>query len=187
MKSETLTIDNIMVNGESKDLSKIRTCNSNSSYTNGERLKVIHFYSFLFSFLRRTKSGKSYPTRLSTSIKSLETTCIACTATLHFFKRANIICRIFALLIQHWLWIVAVNAFGMTLDISLWLKIVKMPYCVWPEEHKPTANSPNLETFIEIDLEGNGNDETFFCFFCGRDFKTKQGCSIHQRNCDEAH
>ena len=51
---------------------------------------------------------------------------------------ANIICRIFALLIQHWLWIVAVNAFGMTLDISLWLKIVKMPYCVWPEEHKPT-------------------------------------------------
>ena len=88
MKSETLTIDNIMLNGESKDLSKIRTCNSNSSYTNGERLKVIHFYSFLFSFLRRTKSGKSYPTRLSTSIKSLETTCTACTATLHFFKRA---------------------------------------------------------------------------------------------------
>ena len=100
---------------------------------------------------------------------------------------ANIICRIFALLKQHWLWIVAVNAFGMTLDISLWLKIVKMPYCVWPEEHKPTANSPNLETFIEDDLEDNGNDETFFCFFCGRDFKTKQGCSIQKRNCDEAH
>ena len=63
---------------------------------------------------------------------------------------ANIICRIFALLKQHWLWIVAVNAFGMTLDISLWLTIVKMPYCVWPEEHKPTTNSPNLETFIEM-------------------------------------
>ena len=83
---------------------------------------------------------------------------------------ANIICRIFALLKQHWLWIVAVNAFGMTLDISLWLKIVKMPYCVWPEEHKPTANSPNLEPIIEDDPEDNGNDEKFFG---GRAFKTK--------------
>ena len=97
---------------------------------------------------------------------------------------ANIICRIFALLKQHWLWIVAVNAFGMTLDISLWLKIVKMPYCVWPEEHKPTANSPNLETIIENNPEDNGNDEKFFC---GRDIKTKQGCSIQKRNCDEAY
>ena len=45
----------------------------------------------------------------------------------------------------------------------------------WQEEHKPTSKSPNPETI-----------EKFFCFFCGRDFKTKQGCSIHQRNCDEA-
>ena len=70
---------------------------------------------------------------------------------------ANIICRIFALLKQHWLWIVAVNAFGMTLDISLWLTIVKMPYCVWPEEHKPTTNSPNIERIIEDHLEDNAN------------------------------
>ena len=34
-----------------------------------------------------------------------------------------------------------------------------------PEEHKPTSKSPNPETI-----------EKFFCFFCGRDFKTK-----HQR------
>ena len=52
---------------------------------------------------------------------------------------------------------------------------------------KSTANSPNLETIIEDDLEDNGNDEKFFSIFCGRDFKTKQGCSVHQRNCDEAH
>ena len=48
------------------------------------------------------------------------------------------------------------------------------------------ANSPNLETIIEYDLEDSVNDEKFFCFFCGHDFKTKQGCSIHQRNCDKA-
>ena len=46
--------------------------------------------------------------------------------------------------------------------------------------------SPNLET-IKDDLEDNGNDEKFFCFFFGLDFKTKQGCCIHQRNCDEEH
>ena len=62
-----------------------------------------------------------------------------------------------------------------------------MQYYYWPEEHKPTANSINLETIIEDDLEGNANDKKFFCFFCGRDFKTKQGCTIHQRNCDEAY
>ena len=56
----------------------------------------------------------------------------------------------------------------------------------WPEEHKPTTESPNPETIVEDDLEDDTNDEKFFCFFCGRDFKTKQGCSIHQRNCDEA-
>ena len=48
------------------------------------------------------------------------------------------------------------------------------------------ANSPILEKIIEDDLEDNAKDEKFFCFFCGRDFKTKQGCSVHQRNCDEA-
>ena len=47
------------------------------------------------------------------------------------------------------------------------------------------ANSPNLEKIIEDDLEDNAKDEKFFYF--GRDFKTKQGCSVHQKNCDEAH
>ena len=45
----------------------------------------------------------------------------------------------------------------------------------------------NLETIIEDGFEDNGNDGKFFCFFSGRDFKTNQGCSIHRRNCDEAH
>ena len=49
---------------------------------------------------------------------------------------------------------------------------------------KSTANSPNLETIIKNNLEDNGNDEKFFC---GRDIKTKQSCSIQKRNCDEAH
>ena len=57
----------------------------------------------------------------------------------------------------------------------------------WPEEHKPMTESPNIETIVEDDHEEDANDDKFFCFFCGRDFKTKQGCSIHQRNCDEAH
>ena len=52
---------------------------------------------------------------------------------------------------------------------------------------KSTANSPNLETIIKNNLEDNGNDEKLFYFFCGRDIKTKQGCSIQKRNCDEAH
>ena len=37
------------------------------------------------------------------------------------------------------------------------------------------------------DLEDNAYDEKFFCFFCGCDIKAKQGCSIYQRICDEAH
>ena len=53
--------------------------------------------------------------------------------------------------------------------------------------HQPTANSPNIERIMEDDLEDNAKDEKFFYFFCGRDFKTKQGCSVHQKNCDEAH
>ena len=32
----------------------------------------------------------------------------------------------------------------------------------------------NLETIIEDGFEDNGNDGKFFCFFSGRDFKTKQ-------------
>ena len=102
---------------------------------------------------------------------------------------ANLVCRIFALLKQLWLWIVASNAFGMTFDISLWIKIVKMQLLLLARRalHQPTANSPSIERIMEDDLEENGNDEKFFCFFCDRDFKTKQGCIIHQRNCDEAH
>jgi hypothetical protein len=38
----------------------------------------------------------------------------------------------------------------------------------------------------ENDLEDSENDEKFFSF-CGHDFKTKQGCSIHQRNFYETH
>ena len=57
----------------------------------------------------------------------------------------------------------------------------------WPEEIEPTKESQNLETIVEDNHEDDANDDKFFCFFCGRDFKTKQGCSIHQRNCDEAH
>ena len=29
----------------------------------------------------------------------------------------------------------------------------------WPEEHKPTTESPNLETIVEDDLEDDTNDE----------------------------
>ena len=29
----------------------------------------------------------------------------------------------------------------------------------WPEEHKPTTKSPNLETIVEDDLEDDTNDE----------------------------
>ena len=29
----------------------------------------------------------------------------------------------------------------------------------WQEEHKPTTESPNLETIVEDDLEGDTNDE----------------------------
>ena len=50
-----------------------------------------------------------------------------------------------------------------------------------------SGGNEELETIAE---EGEGEDEVedkFFCFFCGRDFKTKQGCNTHQRNCDEAH
>ena len=35
----------------------------------------------------------------------------------------------------------------------------------------------NLETIIEDGFEDNGNDKMFFFFFCGHDFKTKQGSS----------
>ena len=29
----------------------------------------------------------------------------------------------------------------------------------WPEEHKPTTESPNLETIVEDDLEDDSNDD----------------------------
>ena len=29
----------------------------------------------------------------------------------------------------------------------------------WPEEHKPTTESPNLETIVEDDLEDDTNDD----------------------------
>ena len=29
----------------------------------------------------------------------------------------------------------------------------------WPEEHKPTTKSPNLETIVEDDLEDDSNDD----------------------------
>ena len=29
----------------------------------------------------------------------------------------------------------------------------------WPEEHKPTTESPNPETIVEYDLEDDTNDE----------------------------
>ena len=62
-KSETLTLGDIMLNGETKDVSKIWTCYSKSLYTNREIKSITFLFVFLFS---RNKRGRSYQTRLRT-------------------------------------------------------------------------------------------------------------------------
>ena len=62
-KSETLTLGDIMLNGETKDVSKIWTCYSKSLYTNREIKSITFLFVFLFS---RNKRGRSYQTRLPT-------------------------------------------------------------------------------------------------------------------------
>ena len=53
-KSETLTIDDIMLNCETKDFSK-------SSYANREIDKVIHFYSFSVLYPKKEQKGQKSP------------------------------------------------------------------------------------------------------------------------------
>ena len=54
-----------------------------------ERLKVVHLYLFLCSLSLEETKGAVVTQRLPTLTESRETACTACTATLHFFRRAN--------------------------------------------------------------------------------------------------
>ena len=47
------------------------------------------FIRFLFSILRINKRGRSYSIRLPTLMGYRKTVCIACIATLHFFRQGN--------------------------------------------------------------------------------------------------
>ena len=57
----------------------------------------------------------------------------------------------------------------------------------WNVFDETSVANEDLETIAEEEEGEDEIEDKFFCFFCGRDFKTKQGCNTHQRNCDEAH
>ena len=61
----------------------------------------------------------------------------------------------------------------------------------WKLADEVSVANGDLDTIVEEEEEeAEGEvevEDKFFGFFCGRDFKTKQGCNAHQRNCDEAH
>ena len=50
---------------------------------------------------------------------------------------------------------------------------------------KEKSREESLGTIMEEEEEEE--ESNVFCIFCGRAFKTKQGCATHQRNCEEAH
>ena len=39
----------------------------------------------------------------------------------------------------------------------------------------------------DMEQEKIEQDSFVSCFFCGRQFRSKQGCDVHMRNCDEKH
>ena len=39
----------------------------------------------------------------------------------------------------------------------------------------------------DTELEKIEQDFCVSCFFCGRQFRSKQGCDVHMRSCDEKH
>ena len=56
----------------------------------------------------------------------------------------------------------------------------------WKEAENSDEENEMLDKILEEEEEENGQED-FLCFFCGRSFKTKQGCKTHQRNCAESH
>ena len=56
----------------------------------------------------------------------------------------------------------------------------------WKVAEDSVEENEILDTIMEEEEEENGQED-FMCFFCGRSFKTKQGCTTHQRNCAESH
>ena len=53
--------------------------------------------------------------------------------------------------------------------------------CIMEEGEEVTGGKEDIE-------QVTGEQNSFVsCFFCGRQFRSKQGCDVHMRNCDEKH
>ena len=108
-------------------------CFSKSSYTNRETDKSDTFLLAFRSLSSEGTKGAEVTQLYYQHLWDLEKLFVLHVLRLCIFScgpigvtLANIICKIFALLKPLWLWIVRSNAFGMTFNISLRIKIVKM-------------------------------------------------------------